>query len=800
MQRPAGRHPRAPRASILVLATGVIGSAGSLPGRQSGNPIRVAAAIRRTVATLLLSLGTGACGSDPAPARLERLALAPVDGGLALPEPRPVRSLRLPDQTVPWLLEGPDVRVEALAGGERVIQARLGVRVTIPGPFDPSTFQVVAVHGVFRGAHSLHLSLNSQGAPRVALKDTSEDGAEQEQVHLFEFPDLRLATAPIGEIVLSVRGADCELASLELIDVPLERALPLPESPGMVLVGNEARLAAGLASDRPLEARCVPSAGDQLRFSVAQPRIVAGSGGKLSLSLVLSAGRLQRQRRFELEPDPRGELPWRELRLELDGFEGHETSVVFELAPEGGRPSLVALGQPRLVRDGAKPASVLLVTSDTHRADHVGAYRQDGWLQTPTIDALARRGVLFEDCYATINSTLPSHAALMTGWFPRDTRVTQNASRLADEASTLAEAFRDAGFATYAVVSAEHLGPLISGMDQGFDRMAQPAGNTWPAAEAIDALEPWLAEAAGQPHFVWLHLFDAHTPYEPPAPFDRRYYPADKDPGDPSLPDPGIPDLERRPELRGLRDLSFPVAQYAAEVTYLDHQLERVLSHPRLREGVVALTGDHGEVFAHHGTFFDHRGLWPDTLHVPLVIAWPGAPAGTRVSRPVQNVDLGRTLLDLAGLRSVEFPGTNLISAAERAVGAEEPRFALHAYGSAASITLGRWSLVLALDDYGANEQDHMDRHTLVLFDRIADPEARIDRAGDEPELARRLREALVRWLQEGQTRSLSSSGQHSAESLARLAALGYAVGAEPFQGTSWIDPDCGCSACSRWH
>ncbi len=753
----------------------------------------------KRAATLLLLLGGAACSQEAASGRFERLALVPADRERELPAPRAVRALEVPPEIEPWKLEGPGARVETPEGRGARVHGRDGLRVTIPGPFDPSSFQIVALHGVFRGGHSLHLALRSADEQRVALKDTAQDGGEDEQVHLFEFPDLRTAAEPIAEIVLSVRGADCELASLELIDVPLERALPLAEAPGMVLVRNEARLAAGLASGHPLQARFRPEAGDELRFSVAVPRLVAGGEQTLTLRVELSAGELRREREFALELRPEGDLPWRERGLALDGFEGREVTASFGLAPAGGRIRVLALGQPLLVRATVSPRSVLLVTSDTHRADYVAAYRDDRWLETPTIDALARRGVLFEDCYATTNSTLPSHAALMTGWFPRDTGVTHNASRLADEACTLAEAFRDSGFATYAVVSVEHLGPLISGMAQGFDRMAQPAGITWTASEAIAALASWLTERAGQPLFVWLHVFDAHFPYDPPSGFDRRYYPPDKDPCDPALPDPRLPDLERRPELRGLRDLSFPVAQYGAEVTYLDHELARLFAHPRLRDGVVALTADHGEVFAHHGTYFDHRGLWPDTLHVPLVIAWPGAPAGTRVERSVQNVDLGRTLLDLAGLAAVEFPGTNLLTGSERAAETEEPQFALHAYGTAASITLGRWSLVLALDDHGANEEEHMDRHSVLLFDRLADRQAGRDRAGDEPGLAARLRSALVRWLQAGAGRSLSSSGQHSAESLARLAALGYAAGSEPFRASTWIDPDCGCEACARF-
>src|SRR5690606_14477718 len=123
-----------------------------------------------------------------------------------------------------------------------------------------------------------------------------------------------------------------------------------------------------------------------------------------------------------------------------------------------------------------------------------------------------------------------------------------------------------------------------------------------------------------RPLFVWLHLFDAHSPYRPPEAFAARYYPAGRDPFDPSLPPPDLPDGVLGWDLEGLRDPAWPAAAYKGEVSYLDMQLGRLLHHPRAGAGIVAVTADHGESLGHHGIYYAHSMLYTDSLHVPLVL------------------------------------------------------------------------------------------------------------------------------------------------------------------------------------
>jgi len=271
--------------------------------------------------------------------------------------------------------------------------------------------------------------------------------------------------------------------------------------------------------------------------------------------------------------------------------------------------------------------NVLLVTIDTLRADHVGAYGAEGVL-TPTLDALAARGVLFEQAMATAPLTLPSHASLFTGQYPPTHGVRHNAIFvLSDEAETLAERFRAAGYATGAVVGAAVLDAEF-GLAQGFDhydaelpdqRAAAAGFFERPAAAVTDAALAWLRKTDG-PFFLWVHYYDVHASYHPPEPFATRF--------------------RARP--------------YDGEAAYVDHELGRLLNGleaaGRLAGTVVAATSDHGEGLGDHGEMSHSYLIYDSVLHVPLMVAGPGIPAGRRVPAVVSNTGLAATLLRLAGL------------------------------------------------------------------------------------------------------------------------------------------------------
>ncbi|MCB9899015.1 MAG: sulfatase [Planctomycetes bacterium] len=472
----------------------------------------------------------------------------------------------------------------------------------------------------------------------------------------------------------------------------------------------------------------------------------------------------------------------RALRLELD-------------APPGGGCALAeaAFVPAALARDARAqaPRRVLLVTSDTHRGDHLGASGSGVPVRTPNLDALAARGTLFLDCWVSANFTNPSHAALMTGTSPQATGITSNDRALDDAAPTLAERFAAAGFRTFAALSAHHLGDAVSGLGQGFDRVAWPDASQRPSGETLDALLPWLDEADDDPRplFVWLHVFDAHLPYVPLPEFERLGYDGPADPFDPSR--PPLPFDDRLPAgLHGLRDVEFARAEYRGCVASLDHELRRVFGRPALDDALVAVVGDHGESLGAHDIWFNHAGLYPDTLHVPLILAGPGVPAGRVESRPVRQVDLGRTLLDLAGLPDASFPGRSLVAPAADDDGT---RFALASHATSASITRGRHHLVLQLVDH--HQRWHA--HDVELYDLVDDPDCTRDVTDAQLDVARELRARLIAWLDAAGCARWAGRVDDDAALHEQLAALGYVEGADASDAPLFVPDD--CASCRRF-
>lgn len=600
----------------------------------------------------------------------------------------------------------------------------------------------------------------------------------------FALPALPPGQSEVTAIEVRVEGVFSP--GTRVFELSLEWRAPEPwssaeEASGVVVFDGEARPSLLLRSGDGARADVrLAQAGSSLAFAYGRSQRTPGQPGELSLSLAVNGSPVQTL------PLDAPEL-WHTAHLPLPGAAGDlvELSLALEAAP--GEVFLALAEAAVLPPDDPRP-NVLLVTSDTHRGDHLGAASTSAGAHTPVLDALAARGVLFEDCFATSHVTLPSHTAMFTGTHPRDTGILDNVTVLSEDAPTLAEAFRDAGYLTCAATSMSLLADGHSGLGQGFLRRDAP-DRTRTADETVAVALDWLADPDPRPLFLWVHLADAHAPYEPPPEFLRDYWPASRDAFDPDA-----EAAEHAPRwLEQVRDLEYVRALYRGEVSYLDAQLRPLLEHPRLAEGVLAVTADHGESLGAHGFFWRHKGLHPDTLHVPLILAWPGAPAGQRVSAPVGHLDLGRTLLDLAGLEA-RFPGRSL---AGEAPGSGD-RHAIATGRRSASITRGRMHLI----------QHLVEPHRVELYDLAADPATQHNLvapgAGEAHlPLARELRVALLAWLAEASEggRGRWAGARHTDEqTLEELAALGYADQLEDDgAGSLGLPPECPCEGCQRF-
>ena len=407
------------------------------------------------------------------------------------------------------------------------------------------------------------------------------------------------------------------------------------------------------------------------------------------------------------------------------------------------------------------PPSILLISIDTTRADHLGCYgRQPS--PTPHIDRWADEGVVFERALTPIPITLPAHTTLLTGTLPWRHGVRDNGVyRVPPDLPTLAETLAEAGYDTAAVVGAAVLDRQY-GLDRGFgtyDDVKTAGGGLAIAerrAEQVTDAALARAEHLRPPFLLFVHYFDPHAAYDPPAAFAERYR------GEPYVGE---------------------IASVDAEVGRLGESLE---ARGLLGNAVVVVVSDHGESLGEHGEATHGVFLYQSTLHVPLVVRAPGWPRGRRVSGTVSLADVAPTLLDLAGLPALEHADGRSLQAAVD--GEADPRwlpleseFGLNSYG---------WSPLVGLTD---GQLKWVGAPRPELYDLTTDPNERHDLAGgDEPEV-RRL-SGLWRERVTGDRRSRPLEGESSREDterMERLAALGYvAATAAPAPGDTTALPD----------
>jgi arylsulfatase A-like enzyme/Tfp pilus assembly protein PilF len=389
-------------------------------------------------------------------------------------------------------------------------------------------------------------------------------------------------------------------------------------------------------------------------------------------------------------------------------------------------------GDPQADRSrGARP-NIVLITIDTLRADRIGRGL------APAIDRLAASGRRFVNARATVPLTLPSHVSMMTGTLPPVHGVRDNGLVFRGDPVPIARTLRDAGYRTGAFVGAYVLDRrfgLADGFEEYDDRVRRDPDAVArleadrPAAAVVDAALRWIVGVSG-PLFLWVHLYDPHAPYDPPAAFRARATP------------------------------------YDGEVAYADAQVGRLLdalrTSGRLDSAFVAIAGDHGEGLGEHGEQTHGLLAYESTLRVPLVIAGPGiAPADVR--EPVSLADLAPTLLRAASLT----PGprasrVDLLAplAAERDVYAESiyPRAA--GWHDVTAVAGERWKLIVTSE--------------LELYDLAADPAESRNLAADHPRIVQGMQAEAVKIASEARPGKTAVS----ADAAERLRALGYVSGA----------------------
>src|SRR5262245_57868845 len=434
-------------------------------------------------------------------------------------------------------------------------------------------------------------------------------------------------------------------------------------------------------------------------------------------------------------------------------------------------PPTGAAPQPAAPPSGkGRPLNVLLVTLDTTRADRLGCYGSKT-VETPRLDALAARGVVFENAISPSPLTLPAHCSILTGLLPAEHGVRDNGGfPLEDARVTLAEVLAARGWSTGAFVSAYVLDRRW-GVGQGFAHYRD--GFVVPRDRAIGmeelqrrgddtvakALE-WIRGKGSGRWFAWVHLYDPHAPYEPPAPFAARY--------------------TGRP--------------YDGEIAWTDSLVGRLLdglASLRLTDRtLVAVVADHGESLGEHGETGHGLFLYEPTTRVPMILAGPRPElVARRVREVVRSTDLAPTLLELLGIDPAA-PGGLAKGAGRSLVKAMAP-------GAKPAPAYGYSETYLPRLHYGWSELRAVrsERFHFIeaprpeLYDLTADPSEGVNLAERDPAKASELRAALSRL--PGGSGPAPAPAPQSPEELEKLAALGYAGGAAAPRETSFKDlPD----------
>jgi arylsulfatase A-like enzyme len=444
---------------------------------------------------------------------------------------------------------------------------------------------------------------------------------------------------------------------------------------------------------------------------------------------------------------------------------------------------IVVLGAVGLIlrwSDAPDPAhNVILISIDTLRADHLGAY---GYHRrtSPQLDAFAREGIVFERMVNTGGGTLPVHVSMLTSLPPLVHDVwTHNRRRLDEERVTLAELLRARGYRTAAFVDGGWMSAKF-GFDQGFETYDDRGGGF---AAILPKVRAWLEEHRSERFFLFVHTYDVHSayrklPYDPPAPYKRLYARdytgtftgcrvdlcASKllerinqqlQAGELS------PDAVFEPE-----DLEYIIALYDGGIRYVDDELGRFFDFLRKldlwEESLLIVTSDHGEEFLEHDRLL-HDQAYEETARVPFLMKLPGPGLrGRRVETLVSTLDVMPTVLDVVGIPgSSEIHGTSLLSFA-RGEAREDARVFIAA--EKPKLRTPRWSFLLRLDR--AHE----------LYDLDADPGERTNVTSQHPELGRRFADELekTRAAQQQLRIALTNRAELTPEELEALKALGY--------------------------
>ena len=507
---------------------------------------------------------------------------------------------------------------------------------------------------------------------------------------------------------------------------------------------------------------------------------------------------------------------WERREIDLAPFAGGTVSLV--LSATAARPGTLAFWGAPVVRQrvapdaaaGGPPQGVILVQLDTLRKDHLDVYGY-GRPTAPILRGLAGEGALFQNAITQTSWTKAETPSIMTSLYPTTHGVHQIPDRLPASATTIAEAYRQAGYATLSYSSVVFTGQFTN-LHQGFEELHEgesTAGRAGPrgaktSREYVDRLVDWLGDHRDVPFFVYLHFFDPHAPYEPNRPYDTMW-------ADPK----GREEYLRQQEVlkktiadafmaqRGMAThaqlveagvdpeayIRYSKDWYDGAIRGMDTEIGRLVE--RLRElglgerTLIALYADHGEEFHDHGRMWHGQSVYGEMIRVPLILWGPGRVAkGVNVEEPVELIDVMPTLLDLSGVP----PPPGIQGQSMRPLLAKEAGGAWkHRPPIAEKQPMGGTDFPEASESYAVmdgnwklihNVQRSPEKPEFELFDFYQDPLDQKNVAAEHPDVVDRLGKMLDGWHQMAKAAKLKPDSEltkgMSKEQLDQLRSLGY--------------------------
>jgi arylsulfatase A-like enzyme len=509
---------------------------------------------------------------------------------------------------------------------------------------------------------------------------------------------------------------------------------------------------------------------------------------------------------------------WERREIDLAPFAGQSVSLV--LAANADKPGALAFWGAPTVRQrvggdaataGAPAQGVILVQLDTLRKDHLDAYGYER-PTAPVLRGLAGEGTVFQNAISQTSWTKVETPSVLTSLYPTTHGVYQIPDRLPASATTIAEVFRQGGYATLSYSSVVFTGQFTN-LHQGFEELHEgesTAGRAGPrgaktAREYVDRLVDWLGDHRDVPFFVYLHFFDPHPPYEPNRPYDttwadpkgreeylRQQEALKKTVGDAFMAQRGMatPEELRKAGIDPAAYIRYSEDWYDGSIRAMDVEIGRLVE--RLRElglgerSVIAFFADHGEEFHEHGRMWHGQSIYGELIRVPLILWGPGRVAkGLNVDEPVELVDVMPTLLDLSGLAAppaAQGQSLRPLLAKPQAGGgwkhrppvAERQPMGGNDFPNAAesyAIMDGNWKLI-------HNVVRPPEKPEFELFDFYQDPLDRTNVAAQHADIVGRLAKSLDSWHQMAKAAKLKPDSEltkgMSREQLEQLRSLGY--------------------------